>query len=64
MCTALSLCVPFDMHLQIPELRKVSRWKYLDKRKGEKVVELKDDLADEDFLFSESRSVSLCLWVV
>ncbi|CAI8011566.1 Pre-mRNA-splicing factor ATP-dependent RNA helicase DHX16, partial [Geodia barretti] len=37
------------------ELRKVSRWEYLGKRRAEKVVELRDDLADEEFLFSDSK---------
>lgn len=41
--------------LQIPELRKVSRREYLDKRRAEKVVELRDDLADEEFLFLNSK---------
>ena len=43
--------------LQIPELRKVSRRDYLGKRRAEKVIELKDDLADEEFLFSDSKYV-------
>ena len=43
--------------LQIPELRKVSRRDYLGKRRAEKVVELRDDLADERFLFSDSKYV-------
>ena len=33
----------------------MSRRDYLVKRKAEKVVELKDDLADEEFLFSDSK---------
>lgn len=44
--------------MQIPELRKVSRRDYLVKRRAEKVVELKDDIADEEFLFSESKLVN------
>ena len=42
-------------YMQIPELRKVSRRQYLGKRRAEKVVELRDDLADEEFLFSDTK---------
>jgi pre-mRNA-splicing factor ATP-dependent RNA helicase DHX16 len=44
-----------DKKKLIPELRKVSRRDYLGKRRAEKVVELRDDLADERFLFSDSK---------
>lgn len=39
----------------IPDLRKESRRKYLSKRKDDKIVELKDDIADDEFLFDESQ---------
>ena len=39
----------------LPELRKKSRREYLSKRKDDKLVELEDDLADEDYLFEESQ---------
>ena len=39
----------------LPELRKKSRREYLSKRKDDKLVELEDDLADEDYLFDESQ---------
>ena len=45
--------------MQIPELRKGSRRDYLIKRRAEKVIELRDDVADEEFLFSESKYVYL-----
>lgn len=44
-----------DKKKLIPELRKVSRRDYLRKRRPEKVVELRDDLADEEFLFPDSK---------
>lgn len=43
------------INLQVPELRKVSRRAYLGKRRAEKLIELRDDLADEEFLFSDTR---------
>ena len=49
--------------LQIPELRKVSRRDYLGKRRAEKVIELRDDLADEEFLFSDSKYVCTHLYI-
>ena len=39
----------------LPELRKKSRREYLIKRKDDKLVELEDDLADEDYLFDETQ---------
>ena len=33
----------------------MSRRDYLRKRRPEKVVELRDDLADEEFLFPDSK---------
>ena len=39
----------------LPELRKKSRREYLSKRKDDKLVELEDDLADEDYLFDDSQ---------
>ena len=47
------------INLQVPELRKVSRRAYLGKRRAEKLVELRDDLADEEFLFSDTRQAAL-----
>ena len=46
-----------ELVLQASELRKVSRRDYLGKRRAEKVVELRDDLEDEEFLFSDSKYV-------
>ena len=39
----------------LPDLRKESRRKYLAKRKEDKILELKDDIADDEFLFDESQ---------
>jgi pre-mRNA-splicing factor ATP-dependent RNA helicase DHX16 len=39
----------------IPDLRKESRRKYLTKRKDDKLIELKDDIADDEFLFEEDQ---------
>ncbi|CAG4944483.1 unnamed protein product [Colias eurytheme] len=38
----------------LPKLRIQSRRKYLQKRKDDKVVELEDDIADDEYLFDES----------
>ena len=40
---------------QIPELRKQSRRGYLDKRRKDKLEELGDDIADEEFLYGDVR---------
>lgn len=37
----------------IPELRKISRRKYLEKRKDDKLQELEADIADDEYLFEE-----------
>ena len=37
------------------ELRKQSRRQYLSKRKEDKMLELKDDIADDEFLFDDSQ---------
>lgn len=42
-----------DKEKVIPELRKESRRKYLAKRKEDKLLELADDIADDDYLFDE-----------
>ena len=39
----------------LPDLRKESRRKYLAKRKEDKILELKDDIADDEFLFDDSQ---------
>jgi pre-mRNA-splicing factor ATP-dependent RNA helicase DHX16 len=39
----------------LPDLRKDSRRKYLTKRKGDKIMELQDDIADDEFLFDDSQ---------
>ena len=40
---------------QIPELRKKSRRDYLKKRRKDKLEELRDDIADEEFLYSDMK---------
>lgn len=40
---------------QVPELRKQSRWTYLDRRRIDKLEELKDDIADDEYLFADER---------
>merc|ERR1712008_462045 len=37
------------------DLRKQSRRQYLSKRKEDKMLELKDDIADDEFLFDDSQ---------
>ena len=44
-----------DRHSIIPKLRIDSRRKYLEKRKGEKMVELEADIQDDEYLFDESQ---------
>ena len=43
-----------DREKLVPQLRKESRRAYLVKRKEDKLVELKDDIKDEEFLFDQS----------
>lgn len=43
-----------DRDKLLPKLRVQSRRKYLQKRKDDKVVELEDDIADDEYLFEES----------
>lgn len=43
-----------DREKLLPKLRVQSRRKYLQKRKDDKVVELEDDIADDEYLFEES----------
>ncbi len=43
-----------DRERMVPELRKESRRAYLAKRKEDKLVELRDDIVDEEFLFDQS----------
>ena len=40
---------------QIPELRKQSRREYLVKRRKDKLEELRDDIADEKFLYEDVK---------
>ena len=44
-----------DQEKIIPELRKKSRYRYLEERKAKKVEELKDDILDDEFLFNEEE---------
>ena len=39
----------------LEDLRKQSRRQYLSKRKEDKLLELKDDINDDEFLFDESQ---------
>lgn len=36
----------------MPELRKRSRWEYLQKREAEKLDDLEAEIADDEYLFS------------
>lgn len=38
--------------LQLPELRKQSRWEYLKKREEEKLEDLEAEIKDDEYLFS------------
>jgi pre-mRNA-splicing factor ATP-dependent RNA helicase DHX16 len=44
-----------DRDKLLPKLRVQSRRKYLEKRKEDKVIELEADIADDEYLFEESR---------
>ena len=39
--------------MQLPKLRKVARENYVRKRRKDKMEELRDDIADEEFLFGD-----------
>lgn len=42
-----------DREKMIPMLRVQSRRKYLEKRKEDKIAELEEDIADDEYLFEE-----------
>lgn len=42
-----------DREKMVPMLRKISRRKYLEKRKEDKMVELAEDIQDDEYLFEE-----------
>ena len=42
---------------QLPKLRKVARENYVKKRRRDKMEELRDDIADEEFLFGDMKFV-------
>lgn len=39
----------------MPELRTKSRWRYLEKRKEDKMQEVEQDLLDDERLFNEDE---------
>lgn len=41
--------------VQLPELRKRSRWQYLDKREKEKLEDLEAEIIDDEYLFSKEE---------
>ncbi len=50
----LLMCIlSFDM--QIPKLREESRHKYLGKRRLDKLDELRDDIDDEEYIYSDKK---------
>ncbi|XP_064405869.1 pre-mRNA-splicing factor ATP-dependent RNA helicase DHX16-like [Halichondria panicea] len=44
-----------DRKKMIPKLREESRWEYLGKRRHDKLDELRDDIDDEQYLYSETK---------
>ena len=44
-----------DKKKMVPELRVQSRRDYLQKRRVDKLDELKDDIEDDEYLFSDVR---------
>lgn len=52
-----------DREKILPKLRIHSRRKYLEKRKDDKVIELEADIADDEYLFDESRLVHTLLYL-
>ena len=44
-----------DKEKIVPELRKHSRYRYLNERKSKKIDELRDDIQDDEFLFEEEE---------
>ena len=49
--------VPFPLIMQVPELRKKSRVRYLGERVKEKLAELEADIIDNEYLFAETKYV-------
>lgn len=52
---SISMCAnifPLSFPLQLPELRKRSRWDYLKKREAEKLEDLEAEINDDEYLFS------------
>ena len=45
----------------VPELRKKSRYEYLEKRKAEKLKELQDDIHDDEYLYGDVRCVGVSI---
>lgn len=43
------------LSLQLPELRKRSRWDYLKKREAEKLEDLEAEIRDDEYLFSSEE---------
>ncbi|XP_056457807.1 pre-mRNA-splicing factor ATP-dependent RNA helicase DHX16 [Gadus chalcogrammus] len=44
-----------DQRKILPELRKRSRWEYLNKREAEKLEDLEAEIADEEYLFASDQ---------
>ena len=49
--------VPFPLIMQVPELRKNSRIRYLGERVEDKLAELEADIIDNEYLFAETKYV-------
>ena len=47
--------IALNREKNLEDLRKQSRRQYLSKRKEDKLLELKDDINDDEFLFDESQ---------
>ena len=47
--------------MQVPELRKKSRIRYLGERVEDKLAELEADIVDNEYLFAETKYV-ITIW--
>jgi pre-mRNA-splicing factor ATP-dependent RNA helicase DHX16 len=53
-----------DREKMIPMLRVHSRRKYLEKRKEDKIAELEEDIADDEYLFEDEMFVLTIILII
>lgn len=50
-----------DKKAMLPKLRKAAREKYLEKRQADKLIDLEMEIADEEYLFSDQKLVTITI---